>query len=76
MIDFLRHVTYGLDFRFDRTRLALAAYAEEIRVSYPAISFSEPLYSICFSIIAGTSEVYLLKMFNKWDYFQQTIIRL
>ncbi len=32
MIRFVRHVIYGLDFRFDRTRLALAAYAEEIRV--------------------------------------------
>ena len=32
MVQFVRHVIYGLDFRYDRTRLALAAYAEEIRV--------------------------------------------
>ena len=51
MIQFLRHVVYGLDFRFDRTRLALAAYAEEIRVSFLTTSLMEPLDSTYFRII-------------------------
>ena len=51
MIQFLRHVVYGLDFRFDRTRLALAAYAEEISVSFLTTSLMGPLDSTYFRII-------------------------